>query len=209
MPQKPDISWAATLLPPAAMIAITLLLAVTQQQGMYMLMSLGMTLVATLNSLISVSKQKKKFRDGKRQREAKYLQYIAGIRAEMSVQHNMQIAATIETNPDPDSCMARIRSTDSKLWERAPVHEDFLSVRVGIGNVPSAVQLKYQKERFNLEGDALAGEPEKIGLEYEKVNNVPVSMNIFADEICGLVGEGARVADALNAIMLQIVTNHG
>ena len=209
MPQKPDISWAATLLPPAAMIIITLLLAVTQQQGMYMLMSLGMTLVATLNSLISVSKQKRKFRNGKRQRESKYLQYIAGIKAEMSVQHNMQVAATIEANPDPDCCMARIRGADSKLWERTPVHEDFLSVRVGIGNVPFAVHMIYQKERFNLEGDVLAGEPEKIGLEFEKVNNVPVSMNIFADEICGLVGEGARVADALNVIMLQVVTNHG
>jgi len=209
MQQKPDISWISVLLPPAAMIVVTMFLAVTQQQGLFMLASLGMTVVALLNSLVSLSRQKKKYRDGKRQREAKYLKYIADIRAEMSLQQNMQVAAMTEMNPDPSFCMARIRNDDSKLWERTPVHDDFLSVRVGIGSVPFAIDLKFQKERFNLEEDPLACEPEKIGLEYEKVDSVPVSINIFADEICGLVGDGARVADTLNTILLQIVANHG
>ena len=209
MPSKPEISWVAILLPPAAMIIITLMMAVTQQQGAYMLMSLGMTVVALLNSLMSVSRQKKKYRNGKRQRETKYLQYIADVKTELALQQNMQVAAMTDMHPDPNYCMNRIRNTDSKLWEKTPAHDDFLSVRVGIGNVPFAIKLHYEKQRFNLEDDPLVGEPQKIGLEYEKVNNVPVCMNLFKDEICGIVGENKRVMDTLSTIMLQIITNHG
>jgi len=209
MPNKPDISWAGILLPPATMIIVTLLMAVTEQQGAYMLMSMLMTVVALVNSLVSVSRQKKKYRKGKRQRETKYLQYIADVKSELSLQQNMQVVAMTEMNPDPNFCMNRIRNTDSKLWERTPAHDDFLSVRVGIGNVPFAIDLEFQKQRFNLDDDPLVCEPQKIGLEYEKVNNVPVCMNLFKDEICGLVGENKRVIDTLNTIMLQIITNHG
>ena len=207
--QKPEISWLAILLPPSVMIIISLLLAVTEQQGAFILMSLAMTVVTLLNSLISVSRQKNKYRREKHQRETKYLQYIADIKAELSLQQNMQVAAMSEMNPDPGICMSRIRNTDSKIWERTPVHDDFLSVRVGIGNVPFAVKLVYQKQRFNVEDNILAGEPEKVGLEYEKVSNVPVCMDLFKDEICGVVGDRARVITALNIIVLQIIANHG
>jgi len=209
MPQKPEISWVAILLPPAVMIIITLIMALAEQQGAYVMMSLAMTLVALLNSLVSVSRQKKKYRSGKRQREAKYLQYIADVKTELALQQNLQVVAMAETNPDPNFCMNRIRNADSKLWEKTPAHDDFLSVRVGIGNVPFAIKLQYQKERFNMEDDPLVGEPQKVGLEFEKVNNVPVCMSLFKDEICGLVGDNKRVVDALNTILLQIIANHG
>ena len=209
MPKKPETSWIAILLPPAAMIIITLLMAVTEQQGAYMMMSLVMTVIALLNSLVSVSRQKKKYRKGKQQRETKYLQYVADVKTELALQQNMQVTAVTEMNPDPNFCMNRIRNTDSKLWEKTPVHDDFLSVRVGIGNVPFAIKLKYEKQRFNLEDDPLICEPQKVGLEFEKVNNVPVCINLFKDEICGLVGDNKRVMETLSTILLQIVTNHG
>lgn len=209
MPQKPEISWLAILLPPLVMIAITLVMALTRQSGIYMLMSLGMTGVTLITSLTAVARQKKKYRTGKEQRETKYLQYITDIKTELTMQHNMQIVGMTEMNPEPQVCMNRIRNLDSKLWERTTAHADFLSVRVGIGNVPFAVKLNYQKQRFNLEEDPLIGEPQKVGLEFEKVNNVPVCMDLWNGEICGVVGEDSRVIDLLNALMLQVVTNHG
>ncbi len=209
MPQKPDISWITILLPPGVMIIITVLLALTSQSGTYMLMSLGMTGMTLITSLVSVSRQKKKYRVGKKQRETKYLQYISDTRTELSMQQNMQVVAITEMNPDPNVCMNRIRNTDSKLWERTPAHSDFLSVRLGLGNVPFAVQLRYERQRFNLEEDPLIGEPQKVGLEFEKVNNVPVCMDLWNGEICGVVGDNDRVTELLNMIMLQVVTNHG
>ena len=208
MPQKPEISWLTVFLPPLVMIGVTVLISL-YAQSIFMLISLAMTLGTLINSLLSISRQKKKYRNGKKLRESKYLQYISDIRTELTVQHKLQAAAGSEMNPDPEVCINRIRNTDSKLWERTPAHSDFLSVRVGIGNVPFAVKLNSSQQRFNLEEDPLAGEPEKIVLEFEKVNNVPMCLDLWNGEICGIVGDNDRMMGLLNAIMLQIVTNHG
>jgi S-DNA-T family DNA segregation ATPase FtsK/SpoIIIE len=210
MPQKPETSWLTVILPPLAMLGITVLVALSNQGNpMFALMSLGATFVALINSLLSISRQKKKYSNDKKLRESKYLQYISDIRTELTVQQKLQAAAANEMNPDPEVCMNRIRNTDSKLWERTTVHSDFLSVRVGMGNVPFAVKLTCNQQRFKLEEDPLAGEPEKIVLDYEKVNNIPMCLDIYNGEICGIVGDNNRVISLLNAIMLQIVTNHG
>ena len=211
MPQKPEISWLTVILPPAVMIGITVLVSLSSSasRGSYMLISMAMTFGALINSLISISRQKQKYSNSKKLRESKYLQYISDIRTELTMQKKLQASAMNEMNPDPQICMNRIRNTDSKLWERTPAHSDFLSLRIGIGNVPFAVKLNHSQQRFNLEEDHLAGEPEKIALEFEKVNNVPVSLDLWNGEICGIVGDNERVIGLLNAIMLQIITNHG
>ncbi|MCL1905405.1 MAG: type VII secretion protein EssC [Clostridiales bacterium] len=208
MPQKPEISWLSIILPPLIMIAVTVFVVMSAHSS-FMFISLAMTIAALINSLISVSRQNKKYRASKELRESRYLQYISDIRAELTMQTKLQAAAMSEMNPDPEVCVTRIRNTDSKLWERTPAHSDFLSARAGMGNVPFAVKLCCERQRFDLEEDPLAGEPEKIALDFEKVNDVPVCLDIYNGEICGIAGDNERVISLLNAVMTQLVTNHG
>ena len=209
MPQKPEISWLTVFLPPIIMAGITVLMMLFTSRGIFMMFTLAMTVMTFMLSLVSISRQKKKYRVGKKLRESKYLQYISDTRTELTVQKKLQASAMSEMNPDPEVCINRIRNTDSKLWERTPAHSDFLSLRLGMGNVPFALKLNCRQQRFNLEEDPLATEPEKVALEFEKVNNVPVCLDLWNGEICGIVGDNDRVMGLLNAIMLQLVTNHG
>lgn len=208
MPQKPEISWATTFLPPVIMLGVTIIMVIALSST-YMMISLAMTGVTLINSLLSITRQKKKYVAQKALRESKYLQYIADVKTELAIQKNIQIVALAEMNPDPAVCMNRIYNTDSKLWERTPAHDDFLSVRIGVGNVPFAVKLNCDKQRFNLDEDPLREEPQKIALEFEKVNNVSVCMDLWNGELCGIVGDNEKNIALINAIMLQVVTNHG
>ncbi|MCL1975332.1 MAG: type VII secretion protein EssC [Firmicutes bacterium] len=208
MPQKPEISWLSVFLPPLLMAVVTVIMALLSNST-YMMIFLAASFVALVNSLFSISRQKKKYLESKKLRQSKYLQYIADLTTELTIQQKLQAAAGSEMNPDPQVCMNRIRNTDSKLWERTPAHSDFLSLRIGMGNVSFTLELEYNQQRFNLEDDPLAAEPEKVALKFEKVNNIPVCLDLVNGEICGIVGENTRVIDLLNAIILQIVTNHG
>ncbi|WP_341347210.1 type VII secretion protein EssC [Paenibacillus sp. FSL H3-0469] len=205
---KPEIAWMALLVPPAVMLVITVLLALTAQ-SMYMMLSIAMTVTTLLFSFTGAASQIRKYNRQKKEREQKYLQYIADVRTELSLARTQQSKALHEMNPEPEACLHRLQQHDSKLWERTPVHQDFLSLRLGVGSVPSALRIVYNKQAVVLENDPLLMEPHRLALEFAKVPDAPVTVNLLEAEICGLAGEAERTRHLLQQMVLQLVTHHG
>lgn len=206
--EKPEISWFIILLPPAVMLIITVIIALSAQ-SIYMLLSVAMTIMTMIGSVVGATSQIKKYKKKKNEREKKYLQLMADLKAELSIAREKQVKAINEINPDPKTCLERIGRIDSKLWERNPSYNDFLSLRVGIGSMPSTVKVKYTKQQLVLDNDPLAEEPQKLALEFQQVNNVPVCINLFSAEICGIAGEEQKTLELLRVAILQLVTHHG
>ena len=207
-PTKSESSALLVILPPLVMLAVTVLMAALSK-SLYMLISLAMTVTTVITSIITEVSRKKKFKRDTKKRTTKYLDYVNAIRSELNLAKNAQIGAVSETNPSPDDCMARIRGVDSKLWERTPAHADFLSVRLGVGSVPFAIQVKYDTKTSIMDEDELKEEPSKIAKEFERINGVPVCLDIFGAEVSGIAGEDDKVSYLLQLLLLQIITNHG
>jgi S-DNA-T family DNA segregation ATPase FtsK/SpoIIIE len=208
MADKPEISWAAMLLPPGVMLIITVIISLSSKSS-YMLLSIATTVMTLIVSVSAATNQIKKYRKNKKNREKKYLQYIADTRAELAIASEKQIKALNEMHPDPKVCLQRIKNTDCKLWEKTPSYNDFLSLRIGVGSVASSIKVKYSKQQMQMDNDPLENEPEKIGMEFNKVNNVPVCLNLISSEICGIAGSAERTTDILRLAVLQIITHHG
>jgi DNA segregation ATPase FtsK/SpoIIIE, S-DNA-T family len=206
--EKPEISWFSLFIPPAVMLVITVLIAMTSQ-SMFMLISIATTILTLFGSLMGVSSQIKKYKKKKKEREKKYLQYIADSRSELALAHQKQISAMNETNPAPDICLQRISQIDNKLWERTSSYTDFLSLRIGVGSVPSTMKIKYTKQAIVMESDPLIMEPQNIALEYNKIPNMPVTVNLVSSEICGIAGEESKTMELAEILMLQMITHHG
>ncbi|WP_051569332.1 type VII secretion protein EssC [Alkaliphilus transvaalensis] len=206
--QKPEISWFALLVPPAVMLIITVMLALSTQ-SVYMMIGIATTIMTVIASLVGATTQIKKYKAQKENREKKYLQLIADIRSELTLSKEQQNKSMNEANPEPAICLQRIVNTDNKLWERTPAYSDFLSVRIGIGTAPAAVKVKYSKQQMVLDNDPLALEPEKVALEYGSISGVPISLEILSSEIAGIAGAYDRTLDLLRVVMLQIITHHG
>ncbi|MBQ7040067.1 MAG: type VII secretion protein EssC [Clostridia bacterium] len=45
--------------------------------------------------------------------------------------------------------------------------------------------------------------------EFERVTGVPVTLDVFGGEICGIAGEDDKASYLLQLLLLQIITNHG
>lgn len=206
--EKPEISWLLILLPPGVMLVITIIFALSAQ-SMFLLMSVALTLVTALGSVMGATSQITKYKRQKESREKNYLQLIADIRADLKISREKQINAMNEMNPPPSLCLQRISNLDSKVWERKSSHTDFLSLRLGLGSVASAVKVKYSKQHMILDNDPLAREPEKIALEFQRVNEVPVCVDLFSTEICGIAGDQEAIDELLRIMLLQLVTHHG
>lgn len=206
--EKPEISWFALLAPPAVMLVITLLLALTSQ-SMYMMLSIAMTVMTLIVSLTGAASQIRKYKKKKKEREQKYLQFITDSRSELQLAREQQIKAMNEMSPDPAACLQRIQEIDNRLWERTPSSPDFLSLRLGVGSVPAELKIKYTKQAIILESDPLIMEPQRLALEFERVQGVPVSVNLIQAEIVGIAGEDEKTFDMVTQMLLQLVTHHG
>ncbi|ADZ85438.1 type VII secretion protein EssC [Cellulosilyticum lentocellum] len=206
---KPEIGWLSILLPPAVMIAGSVLMSMAMKSNsFYIYITMATTAVTIFISILNATSQIKKYKKYIRTRKKKYLQLINDLKTEFTLAKEQQIVAMNEINPSPADCLDRLKSTDSKLWERTPAHEDFLSVRMGIGSIPASLQPKYQKAGLLLEPDPLQEEPEKLGKAFEMVSDLPVCLEILKSELCGIAGSEKEVRELLKVLALQIVTNH-
>ncbi|PQQ67078.1 type VII secretion protein EssC [Acetivibrio saccincola] len=206
--EKPEISWFMLLLPPFVMLVITVLLALTVR-SVFMLISIATTFMTLIGSVTGAVSQIRKFKKKKQEREKKYLQFIKDTRSHLSIMKEQQIKAMNEMNPDPAECIKRIDQIDKRLWERTPSFKDFLSIRLGLGSVPLEVKIKYTRQAIIMESDPLFNEPQRLALEFEKIRDVPVAVNLMQTEICGIAGEEDKIAQLLQLLALQIITHHG
>ncbi|WP_191089524.1 type VII secretion protein EssC [Paenibacillus spiritus] len=206
--EKPEISWFGILLPPIVMLVITVLIAMTSQ-SLFLLISVATTVMTLIGSLGTAISQIRKYARKKKEREQKYLQFIADTRSELSVAREQQSAAMNEMFPEPEECVRRIMEGDRRLWEKTPVHNDFLAVRVGVGSAPLEMEIRYTKQAIILESDPLIMEPQRLAMDYAKVPGVPITVNLLESEICGLAGEEAKTQALLTSMMLQLVTHQG
>lgn len=84
-----------------------------------------------------------------------------------------------------------------------------MALRIGVGSAPLELQIKYTKQAVILETDPLLMEPQRLAMEFDKVSNVPITVNLVSSEICGIAGESNKTADLIKLMLLQLVTHHG
>ncbi|MFP4697787.1 MAG: type VII secretion protein EssC [Eubacteriales bacterium] len=208
--QKPEISWFTLLGPPLVMLIITVcIIFLTDYKSPFIILSISTTIMTLIGSIMRASSQIKKYKKKKKEREKKYLQFIADTKSDLSIAKEQQIKAMNDMNPEPSECIQRLLRTDNKLWERTPSYNDFLSLRVGVGSVPLSMHIKYTKQAIIMETDPLLMEPQRLALEFEKVSNVPVNIDLMESEICGVAGEEEKTSEIIKLMLLQIITHHG
>ncbi len=89
----------------------------------------------------------------------------------------------------PDAETVTSYGADSvALWNRNRRHRDFLAHRVGLGQIEFPLEINVPKERFSLQNDALAERPAQIKKQYSHLLNVPVTLDLCAERLFGVVG---------------------
>lgn len=76
----------------------------------------------------------------------------------------------------------------ARLWGRNNTQEDFLKVRLGLGDIPFQVKVEVPEERFHLYDDNLRGKPAWIRDNFKTLYGVPVLLDLKEHPLVGLVG---------------------
>lgn len=153
--------------------------------------------------------EKKQSARKERYRQIKYRSYLEEKAGEIQAVKEAQEQILRENIVDLDDCIARIENKTPNLWDHTGNHNDFLMLRLGLGKLPVQMQIKYPEKRFTLEEDVLLKELYDLVEQPRALDNVPITLSLIKEPICGIVGENrSQVIQYLKAMMLQIASLH-
>lgn len=136
----------------------------------------------------------------------KYLIDIAGFLRE-KYEYNFRVLN--EMYISAEECCAYDEHT-SKLWNRNFNHQDFLFVRLGIGDIPFQAEIKVPTKKFMMDTDDLSRKPEELKENYKTLYQVPICIDLMQKRLIGLVGGAGKsgALDILRCMVAQIAVNN-
>ena len=110
--------------------------------------------------------------------------------------------------PSTDKLAGIVRDRSRNLWERSYADEDFLDVRLGLGEREFETEIQHPPKGFVLHDDTLVDEAIALAEKYKMLKNVPVSVSLRDKRAIGIVGEGGNIFNLLRCIVLNIAALH-
>lgn len=182
-PQKPKNNIVSRLLPSLVMIVVGVAMVSVSP---FMLVSSGLGVVT---AIISIIQSKKDFKTNSVDRVERYTTYIDKKKAEIESDRNAEQALLEEIYIDQKIETNNFAEFSPNLFDRTPNDEDFLTVRLGTGDVEAVKEISYKKqEKLELEDD-LQEIPEKLSNEYKMVKNAPIVCDLKNVSAIGVFGD--------------------
>ena len=152
--------------------------------------------------------QEKKRKKYERERIEKYGTYVEGKRNEIDLIMKKQKQILIENYISLEECEKIILTKNRQLWERKTEHSDFLDIRLGIGNRPVELDIKYPEEHFSMDTDDLKEITNTLVNKSKELENVPINLSLTEKYILGIVGKNDETREFAKQIILQIIAFH-
>ena len=154
------------------------------------------------------SYQKKMMLKMEDKRQKRYTEYLNEKENEINTIMKQHAQILHENNISLAECAEIIVNNKDKVWNREINDNDFLSVRVGLGNAPLSISIKAPEEHFTMEDDNLLEKVLSIKDKYTSLNNVPVTIDFIKNKIMAVVCNCPFEQDFLNGLILQLITFH-
>lgn len=208
MPQKPQESLLATLLPSLAMLVLTVLMRgmMGSTSGGYVILSACMMGIGILTSIATFISNKKKYKKGLEERNQKFSTYIDQKRLSIEEARKQERQELEEMYYSDMQDAKHIMEFSDKLFDRTTTDDDFAEVYLGKGKRTSLRQIKYkEQEKIEVEDD-LTLVPEKIKEEYVALDGAPITLALSKYDAVGAVGPYRQSFQLLKNMTLDLVS---
>ena len=125
-----------------------------------------------------------------RYRRKRYAEYLSEKEVEIKGKYERNIRVLNENlMPAPKALAGFIEEKNRRLWERTPKDEDFLNVRLGIGESEFSIEIQAPTKGFTLEDDPMLDSAIELRNKYAVMKNVPISLSLTEKKVVGVVGD--------------------
>lgn len=199
-PQKTKSNIMLSLLPSLGMLLTSGLMA--SMGGSMVVFSLISGGMAIVTAVLTAAQNKAEYKKEVKERIEKYHKYADNKRLEITEHRNEERDTLEKIYTDLKAEQSLFSNFSSELFDRRMQDDDFLQVRLGVGNIKSCRNIEYKKqERLEVEDD-LQLIPENISNEFSVLSNAPVVCDFKSSNSVGIVGnEDSRFSIMKNIII--------
>ncbi len=173
-----------------------------------MVMAFSMLLGTLLWPILTKNHEKKQRIASEKKRQEKYLAYLDSVRDKIKRTCKEQSDILEENLISPDECAERIANKKTNLWERTIGQNDFLQLRLGRGNLPMDMDIKYAEKKFSMEEDNLQDAMLSLGAESKELTDVPISVSLVDNISMGICGSYLETTSMAKSFILQMIALH-
>ncbi len=212
---KPDPNQQPLLLQlgPSMTMILPMLMGTLVASNRNGLLSSGVVMIGTSSvlavmwGLINRTHRKKTEIIMENRRIGMYQRYITEMESILRTMNEREHRRLMDTFPNVAQCAALPAANTHQMWDRMPLHGDFLHVRVGTGTVDMPCEISVPKEKLSLIDDDLRQEPERLRQTYSVVHNAPVTLPLRDEAVIGILG-GVRATLFAQGLLMQIAALH-
>lgn len=174
-----------------------------------LMMTLGSAALGVLWAVLNLRHAKKEEGESESRRVQNYTAYIAKTAEQISRKIERNRAALFQMLPSGQEVVSFATDGSARLWEKSNIHADFLSVRLGLGDIPSPNAINVPKEQLMAEHDPLNDKVEEIRQSMNVLRQVPVDLSLYENRMMGVVSRSRESLLRLgNLISAQIAGLH-
>ena len=206
-PQKPNDELLRLIVPPLLMVGVTVLITLVQPRGIYILVTVTMSIASAIFSVRGFFKNRKKFKEDKKERIDLYHLYLKDKAIELNKLEREQRDGMLYHFPNINELTGLVTDYSHRIYEKTPLHFDFLYYRLGLGQVPTSYKLTYGQEERSGKKDALEEEGYALYTRHRKIPDLPIVANLSHGPV-GYIGPRNLVLEQLQLLVMQLAVFH-
>lgn len=181
----------------------------TKELVLKLIMSISMMIGMILIPIISRKYQKKLDKKYEKERQQKYRKYINSKIIRVNEIMEKQRGILTKNYVSAKECEQIVLSKDSRLWERKIEEQDFLSIRVGTGDVPLDIDVQYPRDSFSMADDELIKILNMIGQQSKILEDAPITVSLLNKNISAIItNKNFDINNYMKNIITQLVALH-
>ena len=152
--------------------------------------------------------QKRFFKKREKERQEKFSEYLKNKEEEIDRSLKKEKQILLENNLSVQELKQELVHRTNKIWSREIKDPDFLSMRLGLGNIKSSLKIKSQLEEFSLTDDNLKEKVVEIAHRKFILDNVPITASLIEDKILPIIikNDYSKRQQYIDGIILQIIS---
>jgi len=167
-------------------------------------MSASMLLGTVMWPMLAKRYEKRRKRKEEALRQEKYHDYLDKVSVQFAEACAKQEAILRENHVDISECVKRIQGIQRNLWERGPGQNDFLKLRMGIGEGRLSATINYSERKFVLKEDNLEEELFALCETPKILRDIPITVSFLDSFISGVIGNAVKVREFTKGLVLQV-----
>lgn len=207
VPSKPTDGLVKLILPPLMMVGVTLVIMVFQPRGLYVLATIAMSLLTTAMSISGYIKSRKDYQKDLMEREQLYHDYLADKSKELAGLSKSQKEGQLYHYPSVETLTELAEGYHHRIYEKTPLHFDFLYYRLGLGEVPVSFDLNYAQTERSGKRDPLELEGFELYEQNKQIKDMPIVANLSHGPV-GYIGPRTLVIEQLQLMVNQLAMFH-